>query len=650
MKNSILKFFTKAIIFSLAVLYYSNPLYSQNQSIKGTEQNAIDTSNTPGRELTSLKSYHSDFLNGEETTTQGTGVQAFVLGFPLAGQDPYNADLYCIFDHDMTSTYSENGTIVAYTGEKGEKRYGSTLNGYAQNNQKDKFLLTGSYGACGLGTEYLFYDGHSGTDFRALYPTKIYAAADGVVIKAYDDLPNGTGSGYGNEIRIEHIDGYVTLYAHLAFKSAQVRVNDQVKRGDFIAEVDNTGDSGGDHLHFEVFKNGRSVDPYGWQGIGDDPYRLATNVFLWDTYTDQYQWVFDTSIQMWKTRDARNYGINSELDAWVIDPGTDPAIISPRLTSINAQTYQIAKIRMSISQSTEADFTFGEVLFIPEGETVFSVKRSALFDVFPIRDGQEHTYRARMASNNAWQGNIQLIQINPIPDGDPASLSDKIFINYIEFADDNTFALKSDSPVDLVLSNPNGRKINKTITQISGSEYLEADIEGDNDIEDYITIENPDYGTYKVEVIPEAQARPTDSFSLILIAQGDTIRLVDHTPIQNIPSNPFVFNYPHQSSIAFNTEETSTDWKLKAKNYPNPFNQSTSIEFELPKDEHVEVTIFNFLGQEICTLLNEYKLAGTHKISWNGTDLNGQPLSSGVYFVLFKTDDFVNSLKIVLVR
>ncbi len=353
MRKSTLKKIVKAIFFSLAILYFAYPLYAQNKLKNGTEQIFINSNSILETTLPSLPGNDTDLANKANAVTQNAAVQAFVMGFPLAGQNPYTAQLYCIFDHKATRAYSEDGIVVAFTGEKGEEKYGSVYDGYAQNYQKDVFILTGNYFACGLGTEYLFYDGHAGTDLYAPFQTEVYAVADGVVIKEYDDLPNGTGSGYGNEIRIQHIDGYVTLYAHLAYKSAHVRVNDQVKRGDLIAQVDDTGDSGGDHLHIEVFKNGVQVDPFGWQGIGNDPYTRATNVFLWDTYTEQSQWIFDTSFQMWKTKDARNYGINTDLDAWVIDPGTDPGIISPRLTSVDAYTYQTVKIQMSITQSAK---------------------------------------------------------------------------------------------------------------------------------------------------------------------------------------------------------------------------------------------------------------------------------------------------------
>jgi len=94
---------------------------------------------------------------------------------------------------------------------------------------------------------------HSGIDFTAPIGTPIYATGDGVVIA------QGGERGYGNRIMINHGYGYVTKYAHMSrFKAKK---GQRVKRGDLIGYVGNTGASTGPHLHYEVFKNGKVVNP-----------------------------------------------------------------------------------------------------------------------------------------------------------------------------------------------------------------------------------------------------------------------------------------------------------------------------------------------------------------------------------------------------
>jgi murein DD-endopeptidase MepM/ murein hydrolase activator NlpD len=95
---------------------------------------------------------------------------------------------------------------------------------------------------------------HEGMDFTAKTGTPIFATGDGVVARA-----DNTVSGFGNHIVIRHGFGYETLYGHLSkYKS---KAGQRVKRGDIIGFVGSTGRSEGPHLHYEVHKNGKVVNP-----------------------------------------------------------------------------------------------------------------------------------------------------------------------------------------------------------------------------------------------------------------------------------------------------------------------------------------------------------------------------------------------------
>lgn len=95
---------------------------------------------------------------------------------------------------------------------------------------------------------------HAGMDFTAPRGTPIYATGDGKVIQA-----DAANRGYGNHVRIDHGYGYVTLYAHMS--KFNCKVGQQVKRGDVIGYVGNTGKSVGPHCHYEVRKNGEPINP-----------------------------------------------------------------------------------------------------------------------------------------------------------------------------------------------------------------------------------------------------------------------------------------------------------------------------------------------------------------------------------------------------
>ncbi len=67
-------------------------------------------------------------------------------------------------------------------------------------------------------------------------------------------------------------------------------------------------------------------------------------------------------------------------------------------------------------------------------------------------------------------------------------------------------------------------------------------------------------------------------------------------------------------------------------NYPNPFNPSTTISFSLQQEELIELEVYNLKGQKVKQLINSRLSAGLHSVTWNGTDSNDQPISSGIYF------------------
>ena len=81
------------------------------------------------------------------------------------------------------------------------------------------------------------------------------------------------------------------------------------------------------------------------------------------------------------------------------------------------------------------------------------------------------------------------------------------------------------------------------------------------------------------------------------------------------------------------------------QNYPNPFNPSTTIEYDLPSDGLIRISIYNILGQEVKTLVNEVKEAGHQTAVLNGTDL-----PSGVYFYRLQAGSFSEVRKMMLVR
>ena len=95
---------------------------------------------------------------------------------------------------------------------------------------------------------------HKGTDFAAPKGTPIYAAGNGVVERA------SWYGGYGNYVRLKHANGYQTAYAHMSKYGPGIKAGVRVKQGDIVGYVGTTGSSTGNHLHYEVYKNGAAMN------------------------------------------------------------------------------------------------------------------------------------------------------------------------------------------------------------------------------------------------------------------------------------------------------------------------------------------------------------------------------------------------------
>jgi hypothetical protein len=110
---------------------------------------------------------------------------------------------------------------------------------------------------------------NGGIDYGCPTGTPVYAAAPGVVSRAGQDQ-----TGYGTHIRIQHADGYLTLYGHLV--DILVGSGQSVTQGQVIGRSDNTGNSTGPHLHFELRKGTTPVDPQLYFGAQPEPEQPTT--------------------------------------------------------------------------------------------------------------------------------------------------------------------------------------------------------------------------------------------------------------------------------------------------------------------------------------------------------------------------------------
>ena len=86
------------------------------------------------------------------------------------------------------------------------------------------------------------------------------------------------------------------------------------------------------------------------------------------------------------------------------------------------------------------------------------------------------------------------------------------------------------------------------------------------------------------------------------------------------------------------------------QNYPNPFNPITLLEYDLPKDELVNITIYDMKGRMIKTLINGLKTAGYKSVQWNATNDRNETVSAGVYLYSIQAGEFRQTKKMVLLK
>ena len=112
-----------------------------------------------------------------------------------------------------------------------------------------------------------------------------------------------------------------------------------------------------------------------------------------------------------------------------------------------------------------------------------------------------------------------------------------------------------------------------------------------------------------------------------------------------VVTSSFFTSYSAISTGVNNMEESIPGKYQLYQNYPNPFNPSTVISWELPTKSHVLLKVYNILGKEISTLVNEEKPGGKYKIIFDARNL-----ASGVYFYRLITNSFNETKKMILIR
>jgi Beta-propeller repeat len=168
-----------------------------------------------------------------------------------------------------------------------------------------------------------------------------------------------------------------------------------------------------------------------------------------------------------------------------------------------------------------------------------------------------------------------------------------------------------------------------------------------------------DYATlkYNSEGIEQWVARYNGSENLydgalsLAIDDSENVYVTGFSYIDQYCSEYVTIKYIQSTPVSVKEEEIKKPGSyLLSQNYPNPFNPGTVISYELKGTAFVILKLYDLMGKDVMTLVNEKQTGGSYQVVWNGRNKYGKEVSSGIYFYRLKTDAFSQTRKMILIR
>ncbi|MDH3890018.1 MAG: PKD domain-containing protein [candidate division Zixibacteria bacterium] len=153
----------------------------------------------------------------------------------------------------------------------------------------------------------------------------------------------------------------------------------------------------------------------------------------------------------------------------------------------------------------------------------------------------------------------------------------------------------------------------------------------------------PVYGSVSIDEATENLPEKGDKLSVLV--NGDRVY-----PDLEYQGHGAIVQLGRLTGNADGSPEALPDDYSLSQNYPNPFNPSTTIRFNLPVSEHVELVVYNLVGQRVATLVDGALIDGWHEVEWNGADDSGTRVASGVYLYRLNSANFSQTKKMTLMK
>ncbi len=161
---------------------------------------------------------------------------------------------------------------------------------------------------------------------------------------------------------------------------------------------------------------------------------------------------------------------------------------------------------------------------------------------------------------------------------------------------------------------------------------------------DCVTIKYNTYGVQQWKQAYHGSVPGTNCTNSIVVDSSGNVFVSGFSEGEGTQADIILIKYGNTTEVNPVSTQLPTKYSL-AQNYPNPFNPNTSIEFSLPEKSFAKLKVFDFLGREVASLVNENLSAGTYRYNFNGINL-----ASGMYFYKLETENFSNTKKMILVK
>ena len=116
---------------------------------------------------------------------------------------------------------------------------------------------------------------------------------------------------------------------------------------------------------------------------------------------------------------------------------------------------------------------------------------------------------------------------------------------------------------------------------------------------------------------------------------------------ENWPAQIWHYSIPNVSLVEHNSLPNKF---ILHQNYPNPFNPVTTLRYDLPVNGHVNITVYDMLGRQVKTLINQTQNAGYKSLIWDATNDYGKPVSAGIYLYQIQSNGFIQTRKMLLLK